>query len=122
MSCNFSFIFDHPIICKTVKHIDQSDNRFWHVLSFYTLRFSRLTADWSVEKMSSDMTPNGMLFDVSVHCIVKEFFLNRYNKDLILIIVFLPTFVVYGSRSQLPAPAAVHTDITINTTVNKEYT
>ena len=49
MSCNLSFIFDHPIVCKTVKHIDQSENSSWPVLVFNTLRFSRLIADWSVE-------------------------------------------------------------------------
>ena len=32
--CNLSFIFDHPTICKTVKHIDQSDNSSWHVLCY----------------------------------------------------------------------------------------
>ena len=26
MSCKFSFVFDHPIICKTATYIDQSDN------------------------------------------------------------------------------------------------
>ena len=26
MSCNLLFIFDHPIICRTVKYIDQSEN------------------------------------------------------------------------------------------------
>jgi hypothetical protein len=34
MSCNHSFIFDRPTICKTVKHIDQSDNSSWHVLCY----------------------------------------------------------------------------------------
>jgi hypothetical protein len=29
MSYNLSFIFDCPIICKTVKYIDQSDNISW---------------------------------------------------------------------------------------------
>jgi hypothetical protein len=29
------FIFDHPIVCKTVKFTDQLDNRSWHVLRFY---------------------------------------------------------------------------------------
>jgi hypothetical protein len=35
MLCNLSFIFDHPIVCKTVKFTDQLDNRSWHVLRFY---------------------------------------------------------------------------------------
>ena len=52
MSGNLSFIFDRPIICKTLKYIDQS------VLK------SMLKADWSVENMNHDMTPNGMLIDV----------------------------------------------------------
>jgi len=29
---NLSFIFDRPIICKTFKYIDESENIFWHVL------------------------------------------------------------------------------------------
>jgi len=34
ISCNLSFIFDCPIICKTVKCIDQSDTSSQCVLSF----------------------------------------------------------------------------------------
>jgi len=36
MSCNLSFIFDCPFICKTVKYIDQSDHCSWNVLGFDT--------------------------------------------------------------------------------------
>jgi len=34
MTSNLSLIFDRPIICKTVKYIDQSDNSSWRVLKF----------------------------------------------------------------------------------------
>jgi hypothetical protein len=44
--------------------------------SFDTLRFSRLIADWLVKNMNPDMTPSGMLLDVSE---------KRYNNHLILI-------------------------------------
>jgi len=33
MSCNLSFIFDHHIICKIVKYIDQSDNVYSILIS-----------------------------------------------------------------------------------------
>jgi hypothetical protein len=56
MSGELLFIFDRLIICKTVKYINQSDDSSWHAKS-------RLTADWSVENMNPDMTPNGMLLD-----------------------------------------------------------
>jgi hypothetical protein len=45
MSARLSFIFDHPIIRKTVKYIDQSNNS-QHELSFNT---GKLITDWSVE-------------------------------------------------------------------------
>jgi len=32
MSGNLSFIFDRPIMCKTVKNMDQLDNSSWHYL------------------------------------------------------------------------------------------
>ena len=31
---NFSFHFDHPIIWKTVKYINQSNNKYWLVFGF----------------------------------------------------------------------------------------
>jgi hypothetical protein len=34
--CNLSVIFDRPIICKTVKYIEQSDSNSWCVLDFET--------------------------------------------------------------------------------------
>jgi hypothetical protein len=43
MSCNLSFIFDNPIIYKTVKYIDKSDN------SSKFSRIGRLHLHWSVE-------------------------------------------------------------------------
>jgi len=46
MSANFSFIFDRPIIPKTIKYIDQSNNSSQHVLGF---NHGRLISDWSVE-------------------------------------------------------------------------
>jgi hypothetical protein len=47
MSCNLSFIIDHPIASKAVKYIDKSHNSSLHILNFYTLRFSRLS--WKYE-------------------------------------------------------------------------
>jgi len=41
-------IFDHPIRCKRVKYIDQSDNSSYHVLSFDIERFSWLIG-WKSE-------------------------------------------------------------------------
>jgi hypothetical protein len=41
MSCSLSFIFDYPIIRKTEKHIDQSDNISLFALGFVTLTFSK---------------------------------------------------------------------------------
>jgi len=52
MSSNLSFIFDCPIIYKTVKYIDKSDNNSQCAVDFNTTRFGRLIADWSVENMS----------------------------------------------------------------------
>jgi hypothetical protein len=88
MSCNFSFIFDcpilckivsfifdSPIICKTVNYTDQSYNSFWCVFGFDTYSFCRLIADWPVENMNPDITPNGMSLDVSI----------SQKKNLILI-------------------------------------
>ena len=51
---------------KTVKYIDHSDNRAWHVFAFNTYRTGRLIPDWLVENMNPDMTPNRMLLDVNV--------------------------------------------------------
>jgi hypothetical protein len=49
---NPSFIFERSIKCKTVKYIDQLDNRFQRMLGFNTPRFRRLIADWLVENMN----------------------------------------------------------------------
>jgi len=51
MLAYLSFIFDHPIICKTIKHIDQSNNS--PQLGFNTSIFGKLIAHWSVEKITS---------------------------------------------------------------------
>jgi hypothetical protein len=61
MSCNLSFIFDCPIICKTVKYINKLDNSYWYI-------YSQVIAEWSVENMNHDidMTPKGMLLVVRV--------------------------------------------------------
>jgi len=45
MSRNLSFIYDCPIISKTVKYIDQSDNDSWHGHDLDTYRFMWLIAD-----------------------------------------------------------------------------
>jgi hypothetical protein len=42
--------------CKKGQNINQSDDSSRHAKR-------RLTADWSVENMNPDMTPNGMLLD-----------------------------------------------------------
>jgi len=65
MSGNLSFIFDRPIICKTIKYmyVDQSGIISWRVFGF---KKYRLAADWSVEDMNSDMPPIWMLLDVSL--------------------------------------------------------
>jgi len=62
-SRNLSFILsvDCPIICKTVKYIDKSDNSYLCVLSFDTSRFIWLIADWSVENMNTDVTAGGYI-------------------------------------------------------------
>jgi hypothetical protein len=64
LSCNLSFIFDHPIICKI--NIDQSENSSYCELGFDTERLISLIADWSVETMNPDMILDGMSLDVSV--------------------------------------------------------
>ena len=46
MSCYLSINFDCPIICKTVKYSDQSDNSCWYVLGFDTSSLSRINANW----------------------------------------------------------------------------
>jgi hypothetical protein len=56
MSCNFSVIFDNPIICKTVIYIDKSDNSSWREVGFDTYRFDRLITDWSVQNMNIKRT------------------------------------------------------------------
>jgi hypothetical protein len=60
MSGNISFIFDRPIICKTVKYIEETENRSLRALGFDILRFYKLIADWSLENMKDDVTPQGM--------------------------------------------------------------
>jgi hypothetical protein len=65
MSRNISFIFDHPIICRTVIVIDQSDNSAWCVLDFDSKRFQRHIAVWFVNNMNPDVTPHGMSLDVT---------------------------------------------------------
>ena len=81
LSCNLSFIFDHPIICKI--NIDQSENSSHCDLGFDTERLIGLIADWSVETMNPDMILDGMSLDVSV--LSKKNNLKRYNKCLIFI-------------------------------------
>ena len=64
LSCNHSFIFDHPIICKI--NIDQSENSSYCELDFDTERLISLIADWSVETMNPEMIPYGMSLNVGV--------------------------------------------------------
>ena len=81
LSCNLSFIFDHPIICKN--NIDHSENSSYCELGFDTERLISLIADWSVETMNPDMILDEMSLDVSV--LSKKNNLKRYNKCLIFI-------------------------------------
>ena len=64
LSCNHSFIFDHPIICKI--SIDQSEYSSYCELDFDTERLISLIADWSVETMNPEIIPYGMSLDVGV--------------------------------------------------------
>jgi hypothetical protein len=41
---------------SSFEDIDQSDSSSWCVLSFNTLRFGKIIADWSVENMNSGVT------------------------------------------------------------------
>ena len=54
-SGNFSFIFDHPIICKTFEYINKSNNSYEHVHSVNTSKFGRLIIDYFVEHMTPDI-------------------------------------------------------------------
>jgi inhibitor of KinA sporulation pathway (predicted exonuclease) len=65
MLCRPSFIFGIPIICKTVKYIDQSENSSCQVLGCITQDLVWLTADWPVENVNPDMAPYGMSLDIS---------------------------------------------------------
>ena len=51
MLAYLSFIFDSPIICKTIKHIDQCNNS--PQLGFNASIFGKLIAHWSVENITS---------------------------------------------------------------------
>lgn len=51
---NLSVNFDYPVIHNTVKYIVHGFNA------------SRLIADWSFQNMNSEVTPYGILLDVSV--------------------------------------------------------
>lgn len=44
---SISFTFDHPVICKIIKFINQWDNSYQSVLD--SSKFDRLVVDWSVE-------------------------------------------------------------------------
>jgi hypothetical protein len=44
-SCQETLHFDIPLICKTVRYLEQSDN-FQHAI-FYISRFGRFVIDWS---------------------------------------------------------------------------
>jgi hypothetical protein len=64
LSCNHSFIFDHPIICKI--SIDQSEYSSYCELDFDTERLISLIADCSIETMNREMIPYGMSLDIGV--------------------------------------------------------
>ena len=51
MSDNLSFIYDHPIICKTIKYINQFGQQLTGCVCFFnnTIRFGRVNVDWLVE-------------------------------------------------------------------------
>jgi hypothetical protein len=49
-----------------IKDINESDNSFWPVFCFDTLRYGRLIADWSVENMNPDMISYGTPLDGNV--------------------------------------------------------
>jgi hypothetical protein len=66
MSCNLSFIFDRPIIWKTVIYIVQSDNSTCCILDIDVYRFRRLIVDWSVENVNHYITPRGRSLDINV--------------------------------------------------------
>ena len=83
MSRNMSFIFDHPIICKTVIVIDQSDNSAWCVLDFDSKRFQRHIAVWFVNNMNPDVTPHRMSLDVTGASQKKE---KQYTTDIKILI------------------------------------
>ena len=54
------------------------------MFSFNTSRFSRLNADWSVENINPDMTPNVMSLDISISP-ENQKKKEKNNKHLILI-------------------------------------
>jgi len=54
---NLSFLFDPPIINKTVKYCEKQ------LIDVYLVLQRRLIANWSVENMTPD---NGVLIDVDV--------------------------------------------------------
>jgi len=79
-SCNLALIFDQPIISKTVKYINQSDNSSCRIIGSCTLRMCRLLANVSVENMNPGVNLYGIVLDIS-----ESTNKNRYNKNLILI-------------------------------------
>ena len=71
VSCDLSFIFNCPIICKTVKYSDHLDNSSCHVLGLIPkdLASYRLIAGWSVRSMNPDVTSYRLSF---CYCIDNE--------------------------------------------------
>ena len=56
-----SLTFDHPINCKTVKYINQSNNSSQLLLSVDISRFGRFVVEKLVENMTHEMTLCRML-------------------------------------------------------------
>ena len=80
MSASISLVFDWPIIRKTFKCIDQSNNSFQSCLGFNT---GRLIADWSVQYMWRDVIQDvvKMLFyhEKIIKITIKQKKQNRTN-------------------------------------------
>ena len=46
ISCNLWVIFHHPVTCKTVKYIDQSDKISWHLILCLYLQIRNYKKKW----------------------------------------------------------------------------
>jgi hypothetical protein len=88
MSCNLSFIFDRPIICKTVIYVDQSDNSWCihsalipkYVVGSWLIGWN--TEPWRVTQNHDVTHSYGMRLDLALHSIT--FFRFQGNQSLLL--------------------------------------